>query len=486
MENVTYLILFISAILLFCIAFSRFLSKAGIPVLGFFIFAGMFMGSDGLGGIYFDNAAAASTIGNFAICYILFAGGMATSWKSARGVLVPGALLATWGVLLTAFLVGVSAHYLVGLTLMQGLLLGAVVSCTDAASVFSILRSKSMNLKGDVAPLLELESSSNDPTAYMLTITIVSLINSPDSGLMRFAGMFLAQFALGGALGFALGFAGAWIINRIKLNSDGMYPVVAVTIAALVYTIIQTLHGNGFLGIYIAGMVMGNVRLVQKGVLVRFFDGFSWLMQILVFVTLGLLVFPMQLPSVWLPAVVTSLLLMFVIRPVTVFFTLIPFNYQTKAKLLISWVGFRGASSIVFATYALTENIAQGDVIFNMVFIISLTSVIVQGSLLAPLAAMLDQLDTEDSTLVARSFTDFEEDFPGTLYELKAGQGSKAVGLFVKELDFPDEVRIIIIKRGGSALTPTGNTKLEVGDVLTVSAKGQQELLSLRTRLGLS
>ncbi|MDO5115034.1 MAG: potassium/proton antiporter [Synergistaceae bacterium] len=486
MESATHLVLFVSVLLLFCIAFSRFLSKVGIPVLVFFILAGMLMGSDGVGGIYFDDAAAASVIGNFAICYILFAGGMATKWKSVRPVLLPGALLATVGVLMTALFVGVLAHFLVGLPWLQGLLLGSVVSCTDAASVFSILRSKNMNLKGDLAPLLELESSSNDPTAYMLTISVVSLMQTPESGMLRFAEIFLLQFAIGALLGYLFGHIGARLMNRMTLNSDGMYPVVAVTLAALIYTAIQTLHGNGFLGIYIAGVVMGNVKLVQKGVLVRFFDGLSWLMQILVFVTLGLLVFPSQLPSVWLPAMAVSLLLMFVIRPAAVFLTLHPFNYSTKAKLLVSWVGFRGASSIVFATYALTYDLPQGNVIFNMVFFISLTSVILQGSMLAPLAAMLNQLDNDASAPVARSITDFDDEMQGNFYELTAGDGSKAVGLTVRDLNFPGGVRIVLIRRGEAMLTPGGETKVEAGDVFMVSCDDPLKLPEIKERLSLA
>lgn len=486
MDNINALILFVSLILLFCIAFSRFLTKAGIPVLVFFIFAGMIMGSDGVGGIYFDNAVVASTIGNFAICYILFAGGMATSWKSAKEVLAPGVLLSTVGVLITAVFVAVAAYFLVGLTWLQGLLLGAVVSCTDAASVFSILRSNNLNLKAPLAPLLELESGSNDPTAYMLTIAIISLMTAPDSGFLSFVMMFVVQFSVGGVLGFAFGFAGAWVTNRIKLNSDGLYPVVAATIAALIYSAVQIMHGNGFLGIYVAGMVMGNVKLAHKVSLVRFFDGFSWLMQILVFVTLGLLVFPSQLPSVWLPAITISVMLMFVIRPAAVFLTLLPFKYPRNARLLISWVGLRGASSIVFASYALSNSLPNADVIFNMVFFISLTSVILQGSLLAPVASLLDQLDREDKTLVSRGFTDYEEELQGTLYELRAVKGSPAVGMAVQEMKFPESVRIMLISRGSGTLTPTGKTRIKEGDMLMVTAENTGVLLALKERLGLA
>ncbi|MEG1913179.1 MAG: cation:proton antiporter, partial [Cloacibacillus sp.] len=241
------MILFVSAILLFCIVFSRVLTKIGIPVLVFFIFAGMFLGSDGVGGVYFDGAKLAGNIGNIAICYILFAGGMATRWGSIKDVLVPGTLLATVGVVITAVLVGVAAHFLVGFTLLEGLLLGSVVSCTDAASVFSILRSNGLNLKGNLAPLLELESSANDPAAYMMTIATLALLLSPEKGFFSLAKMLLLQGAVGLTAGYILGRAGAEIMSRVRLSSDGLYPVVAVVIAAFIYSAVQIMHGNGFL-----------------------------------------------------------------------------------------------------------------------------------------------------------------------------------------------------------------------------------------------
>ena len=471
--------------MLFCIAFSRFISRAGIPMLVFFIFAGMLMGSEGIGGVYFDDAAAASTIGNFALCYIIFAGGMATSWRSAKEVLLPGVLLSTAGVLLTALLVAAAARLLLGMTFLHGMLLGSVVSCTDAASVFSILRSNNMNLRPPLAPLLELESSSNDPAAYMLTVMMISLIKS-ESGPAGFAVTFVLQMGAGAALGAAFGFAGAWIINRIRLNSDGLYPVVAAAMAALVFSAVQLLHGNGLLGVYIAAMVMGNVKLVRKTSLVRFFDGFSWLMQILVFVTLGLLVFPSHLRAVWLQALAVSAVLMFLIRPAVVFLTLQRFRYPAKAKLFVSWVGLRGASSIVFATYALREGISDADVMFDTVFFISLSSVIIQGSLLKPAAYLLGQIEDVDKTLVSRSFTDYEEDIEGKLYELRAAKDSRAVGMTVSDMKFPDSVRIMIIKRGESTIAPTGQTQIAEDDVLMVTAADTDVLLSLKERFGLA
>ncbi|MDL2298485.1 potassium/proton antiporter [Synergistaceae bacterium OttesenSCG-928-D05] len=476
--------LLVALLLLFCIAFSRYLSKAGIPTLVFFILAGMFLGSDGMGGIYFDQASIASNVGNFAICYILFAGGMATRWESVRPVLVPGILLATVGVIITAVLVAFFAYFLLNFSMLEGLLLGSVVSCTDAASVFSILRSKDMNLKGTLAPLLELESSSNDPTAYMLTITVISLMTSQGETFFSFVLMLVMQFSIGIALGLGLGWLGVFVMNRIKLNSDGLYPVVAVAIAAVVFSLTQILKGNGLLAIYLAGMVMGNSKMTYKTSIVRFFDGVSWLMQILVFVTLGLLVFPSQLPGIFLPGMVIGLALMFIVRPLAVFPILHFFEYSTKGKLLVSWVGFRGASSIVFATYALSAGLPAGQTIFNIVFFVSLTSVVLQGSTLAPVARWLGQLDTEDHALVARTFTDYEDDLRGALYEMRVVSSSSAVGTVVQDLKFPDDARILVIRRGNNSIMPTGKTKLMEGDVLMVLADKTENLVNLKSQWG--
>ncbi|MEG1799398.1 MAG: potassium/proton antiporter [Synergistaceae bacterium] len=480
------MILFVSAILLFCIIFSRYLTRVGIPVLVFFIFAGMFLGSDGLGGVYFDEAHLAGNIGNIAICYILFAGGMATRWESIKEVLLPGTLLATAGVVITAVLVGAAAHFLVGLTLLEGLLLGSVVSCTDAASVFSILRSNGLNLKGSLAPLLELESSANDPAAYMMTISVLALMLSPEKGTLALVKMLLLQGSVGLVMGYVLGRVGSKIMERVRLSSEGLYPVVAVVIAAFIYSSVQIMHGNGFLGIYTAGIVMGNRPMKEKRATVRFFDGFSWLMQITAFLTLGLLVFPSQLPSVMVPGLIISAVLMFVVRPLAVFPILHFFDYSFKGKLLVSWVGFRGASSIVFAVYALTEGVAAGSTIFNLVFFISLTSVIIQGSMLRPIARFLGQLDDDDKSLVARTFTDYADEISGALYEMRVLSGSSAVGMLVKDLKFPQGARILIIQRENSgSITPSGVTMLQPGDKLMVTADSAEILLPVKARLGL-
>lgn len=481
------MIFWVSGILLLCFIFSRYLTKIGVPVLVFFIFAGMMLGSDGIGGVYFDEAKAAVNIGNIAICFILFAGGLATRWDTVKPALAPGILLATVGVVITAVLVGIAAHLLLKFTLLEGLLLGSVVSCTDAASVFSILRSNGLNLKGKLAPLLELESSANDPAAYMMTVSVLALMLSPTHSAFGLVKMLVVQTTVGLAGGLLLGYAGSELMNRIRLGSDGLYPVAALLAAAFIYSGIQLLNGNGFLGVYTAGIIMGNRYMKHKRATVRFFDGFSWLMQIAVFLTLGLLVFPSQLPGVMVPALIISAVLMFIVRPLAVFPILSFFRYTFKEKLLVSWVGFRGASSIVFALYGLTDKVPAGNTIFNIIFFTSLTSVIIQGSLLRPLARYLNVLDDEDRSLVARTFTDYADEINGALYRMQVSSGSAAAGRTIKELGFPDDARIIVIQReGAGTVMPCGSTKLQEKDILMVTAESAETLLPIKARLGLS
>ena len=481
------MIFWVSGILLLCFIFSRFMTKVGVPVLVFFIFAGMMLGSDGIGGVYFDEAKTAMNIGNIAICFILFAGGLATRWSSVKPALAPGVLLATVGVVITAALVGAAAHFLLGFTPLEGLLLGSVLSCTDAASVFSILRSNGLNLKGDLAPLLELESSANDPAAYLMTISVLALMTAPTYSAASLVKMLAVQTAAGIAGGCLLGYAASELMNRIRLGSEGLYPVAALLAAAFIYSSIQLVNGNGFLGVYIAGIIMGNRYLKHKRETVRFFDGFSWLMQIAVFLTLGLLVFPSQLPGVMVPALIISAVLMLAVRPAAVFAIVSFFRYSFKEKLLVSWVGFRGASSIVFALYGLTGNVPAGNVIFNMIFFTSMTSVIIQGSLLRPLAKWLDVLDTGDRSLVARTFTDYADEMSGALYKMQVSAGSPAAGKMIKELEFPDSARILVVQRDGSGtITPCGSTLIMENDTLMITADSPETLLPVKSRLRLS
>ena len=476
MENANVLIVFVSAILLFCIAFSRLITKAGIPVLVFFIFAGMIMGSEGAGGIYFDNASAASSIGNFALCYIIFAGGMATSWKSAREVLLPGALLSTAGVMITAILVGVAAHFLLGLTLMQGLLLGSVVSCTDAASVFSILRSKKLGLKFHTDSLLEVESGSNDPCAYMLTAVVLSLMEGGTSG-GQIVRMILAQIAYGLLCGVGIAFAALWMLQRFKFSTDGFDAVFVLAVAVLSYALPSLIGGNGYLSAYLVGIILGNNPIKNKTSLVSFFDGVTGLMQIVIFFLLGLLSYPSRMHPFLLPALAIALFLSFAARPLAVFLLLTPLRCPIRQQLLVSWAGLRGASSIVFAIMATVGSAYTEEDLFHIVFCIVLLSVAFSGTLIPAVARLLRMIDNSGN--VMKTFNDYSEETEVQLVQVEIDGDHPWLDRPVQELELPHDMLLVVLARGGEILIPNGQTVLRLGDTAVLSAPAYRGNLDL-------
>jgi cell volume regulation protein A len=424
----------------------------------------MLMGSEGPGGIYFDNAQLAENICNLALLIIIFSGGFDTNWKTARPVAFASGVLASIGVVLTALLVGAFAHHVLGFTLLEGLLLGSIISSTDYASVFSILRSQQSDLKNNLAPLLEMESGSNDPTANMLTVIFLGLLVGESQNI---GFMILTQIAVGAFFGVFVGKTAVWLINRINLDIDGLYPIMVIGVALLTYSGAGLLAGNGFLAAYITGLIMGNSKLVNKVSLVRYFDGLSWLMQILLFMTLGLLVFPSQLLSIAVSGVLVAVFLIFVARPVVIFLVLSVFKRPVKEQLLVSWVGFRGAASIVFATYPLTAGIPMAEEIFNIVFFVALVSVLLQGTLLIPIAKKLNLMEPEGTIL--RTFTDYSGEIYAELLEVTIPEGSPLARRAIMDLDISPDVLIMMIKREGKMITPRGKTVLQAGDTLMLA-----------------
>lgn len=448
-------------ILLICAVSSKVLYRYGIPTLIMFLVMGMLMGSEGPGGIYFDYPELAKSMCNVGLIFIMFSGGFGTNWKTAKPVALVSGVLATVGVALTAFFIGVFAHFVLGFTFLEGMLLGSIISSTDAASVFSILRSKKLNLKNNLAPLLEMESGSNDPMAYMLTTIFLGLITG---GEQRIGLLLVSQILLGTLLGIIVGKGAVWLINRIKLDIDGLYPIIVISAVLLSYSGANLLQGNGFLAVYITGLIMGNSRILHKISLVRFFDGLSWLMQIMLFFTLGLLVFPSHLTKVALVGIGTAAFIIFIARPLAIFGVLSIFKRNLKEKILVSWVGFRGAASIVFAIYPLTAGIPIAKEIFNIVFFVALVSVMVQGTLFIPLAKKLDLIGKEESVL--KTFTDYSGEIYAKLLELKIPSNSKMVGKAIMDLDFPNDVLIVMIRRGDKVITPSGRTVLNAEDTI--------------------
>ena len=351
------ILLVIALLLLTGIIASKTSGKLGVPVLALFLAVGMLAGSEGLGGINFDNAKMAQSLGIFALTFILFSGGLDTKWEMVKPVMWQGIMLSTFGVMITALTIGYLLYLLTEFTFSEGLLLGAIVSSTDAAAVFSILRSKNIGLRGRLRPLLEFESGSNDPMAFFLTILMVSFITGASESPWNIFPLFFQQMIIGGIIGIIAGKLMVWMINKIKLEHDGLYPVFVMALVLLTFSASSLVNGNGFLAVYLAALILGNSKFIHKKSLMKFFDGQAWLMQIIMFITLGLLVFPSRMVPLIGIGLLISFILIFIARPLGVYLSLLPFKMKTREVAFISWVGLRGAVPIVFATYPMLANV---------------------------------------------------------------------------------------------------------------------------------
>ncbi|MCW3092612.1 MAG: potassium transporter [Ferruginibacter sp.] len=458
-----------SILLLISIIAGKTTSKLGVPTLIFFLVVGILAGSEGIGGIHFANAQVAQFIGIVALNFILFSGGLDTNWKTIQPVLSKGIMLSTLGVLLTAFSVGIFVHLVFDFTLAEGVLLGAIVSATDAAAVFSILRSKGIGLKGYLRPLLELESGSNDPMAYFLTISLTTIVATNHADFAELIVSFLKEFIIGGAIGYLMGRAGLWLINNIKLETEGLYPVLTIALAMLTYSATHFIGGNGFLAIYVSAIVLGNSNFIHKRSLIRFYDGQAWLMQIILFLTLGLLVFPSHMFPIIGMGLLISAFLIIVARPIGVFVSLAFFKTNLRSRIFLSWVGLRGGVPIVFATYPLLAGIGKAEIIFNLVFFISVTSVLLQGTTLAYIAKLL-HLDIPSK---AKRRTDLEisDNAKREKVQVVIDAGNTAIGKMVVELDFPKAAQIMTVKRGNDYIIPVGSTRIQADDKLFILAE---------------
>lgn len=480
-------ILLIGALLLIAsILASKTAGRAGIPVLLLFLGIGMLAGSDGIGGIAFDDPQIAQSLGVVSLAYILFSGGLDTKWKSIKPVLGPGLALSTLGVLLTALSVGGFAYWLGNFSFMESLLLGAIVSSTDAAAVFSILRTKSIGLKGQLRPLLELESGSNDPMAYFLTIGLTSLISIQGFTFSSLLPVFGLQMLVGGLGGFLLGRGTVLLFNKIQLEYEGLYPVLMLALVMFIYGVLDKLGGNGFLGVYIAAVTIGNGKMIHKKSMIKFFDGIAWLMQIIMFITLGLLVFPSQVIPVMGVGFIVAIFLILVARPLGVFASLSLFKFNLRDKLFISWVGLRGAVPIVFATFPLIAGVESAKMIFNVVFFIVLTSVALQATTLSFVAKLLKLAVPEG--MKKKSLLDLElsDSFKNALIEIEIPNGSSIHGKRIVELGFPNTSLIVLINREEKFITPNGHTEIASGDKLMVMMNSEDEGEKVKEALGLN
>lgn len=469
-------ILLIGSVLLFVsIIAGKTSYKFGVPTLILFLAIGMLSGSDGLG-LQFDNPEIAQFIGIVSLNFILFSGGLDTNWNSIKPVLGQGITLSTIGVLITSLSLGVFVSFISDFSIYEGLLLGAIVSSTDAAAVFSILRSKNLALKYRLRATLELESGSNDPMAYVLTIGFLGLVMNPGLGLGSLIIFFLQQMIVGAALGILFGYLSRYIINKINLGFEGLYPVLVITLMFIAFSFTDLIGGNGFLAVYLCGIHLGNHELIHKKTIIKVFDGFAWLMQIVLFLTLGLLVNPTDIVPVIGLGLLVSAFLIFLARPLAVWLTLSAFKMKKRRRWYISWVGLRGAVPIVFATYPLIEGIDKAPTIFNIVFFVSLTSVLIQGTTLEILAKWLKVALPEE--LKPKNPVDYilNESPKTKMIEVAISSENAVIGKKILELGFPREAIIAMLKRGEQYLTPNGNTEIQTGDQLLILAENETVL----------
>jgi len=479
MNPIEVLLLIGGGLLIVSVLSSKLSGLLGLPALVIFLAIGMLAGSDGPGGIYFDNAALAQAVGVTALAFIIFSGGLDTPLKRIKPVAAAGVVLATLGVALTAAAVGLFASWVLDVPLAVGLLMGAVVSSTDAAAVFSILRSKSTRLAGNLEPLLELESGSNDPMAVILTIGLINIITSPESSVLGLLGTLVVQLGLGALAGYLFGRGGVALINGLRLQQEGLYNVVTIALVALAYGGTQVIGGSGFLAVYIAGIIMGNSDFIHKNSLVRFHDGLAWLMQIAMFLTLGLLVFPSQLVAVAGASLAIAAFLILVARPLAVFVGLSFTRHTVREKLLVSWVGLRGATPIILATFPLLAGLPEAQLIFNVVFFVVLTSVLIQGTTIPQVARWL-RLAAPPPEPVALSL---REHIGEHLLEIELPAGSAAAGKRIIDLRLPPQALLVLISRDGQHVVPTGSTVLREGDHVLITTEQTQVAEQVRQKL---
>jgi len=477
-------ILLIGSVLLFLSLLASRTTKFGIPALLLFLLVGMLAGSDGPGGIYFYDPEVAKFIGAIALSFILFSGGLGTKWTDIKPVFWQGITLSTFGVIITATTVGILVTTFTNFSILEGLLLGAIVSSTDAAAVFSILRSKSIGLKGNIRPLLELESGSNDPMAYFLTIVFTYLLANKDATYLSLIPMFFRQMILGAVVGYGMGIAMHKIINWIKLDFEGLYSVLLLSLVFFIFSFTEFIGGNAFLAVYISACVLGNTDFIHKKSLIKHFDGQAWMMQIILFLTLGLLVFPKQIIPFFGIGMLISVILMFIARPLSVFLSLMFFKPGFKEKLFVSWVGLRGAVPIVLATYPLTAGIEKANTIFNLVFFISVTSVLLQGTSLPIVAKWLKLVVPVN--LKKKSALDLELAWETkSIYNTVLIQPDfTCIGKSIVDIGLPNSIVIALIERDNKFFISEGSTQLLAGDKLYVMADDSNAVNKLYICIG--
>ncbi|MDQ0216456.1 cell volume regulation protein A [Oikeobacillus pervagus] len=474
--NTDHIILLVSLLLITGVLTTKFSSRLGVPSLVLFILVGILAGSEGLGFIYFDNAHIAQFIGMIALIIILFDGGMHTNWAKVKPVIAPSFTLATVGVILTAALVGVAAKYVLDVSWTEAFLFGSIVGSTDAAAVFSVLRGK--NINSNLEATLEAESGSNDPMAMLLTVVFLELITSNESNYFRMFGFFLWQMGIGLLIGFLLGKIASFAINKVNLDSSGLYPVFALAFALLTYSFTDYIQASGLLAVYVAGIVIGNSEdLTYSHSIFRFNEGFAWMMQILMFVILGLLVFPSHLFtwSIMSKGLILSFVLIMIARPVAVFACTIGMKFDLKEKILLSWAGLKGAVPIVLATFPLIAEVENSQLFFNAIFFIVLISTLLQGSTISLVAKKLGLTSpakskpTHSLELISLGKANAE------IMEFELSEKNSIAGKTLAGIDLPEGTLVNAIIRKDQLIAPNGETRIIPDDILYILVPKQKK-----------
>ena len=468
-------IILVALVLIMCIAADKFSGRFGMPALILFIGIGMLFGCDGIAGIEFDNFTMTEYICNIALGFIMFYGGFNTKWKTARPVAVKAVLLSTCGVILTAAFTMLFCYFVLRFPIAESFLVGAVLSATDAASVFAILRRKKLNLKDGVASLLEIESGSNDPIAYMLTVIGIYILNGDN--LIKVPYVIFAQIVYGVLIGIGLAVAAIYVLTRTDIIVNGLDTIFILAVVLLGLGLSQLVGGNEFLCIYLFGILLGNSRIRNKGNIVPFFDGVTTLAQIVIFFMLGLLSYPHRFLTIIPISIAIAVFLTFIARPAVVFAILKPFKCSVRQCLLVSWAGLRGASSIVFSIVIMAGGSVMSKDLFNIVFMISLLSVAIQGTLLPAVSRRLDMID--ETSDVRKTFNDYQEKNDMELSEMRLTQEHPWCGCALSDIDLPESVLVVLIQRNKKSLVPRGSTSLKAGDILVLRGADQETLRAI-------
>lgn len=465
-------LLIIAIVIIACLLCNKLSSKFGIPMLLAFIVLGMIFGSDGIFKIPFDNFEFAEEFSSIALIFIIFYGGFGTNWKAAKQVAIPSLLLSSAGVILTALGVGAFCHYVMSFSWYEGMLIGAVLSSTDAASVFSLLRNKQLNLKYGSASMLELESGSNDPWAFMMTVILLSMA-SADLTIAHLFTTIFSQVVFGMLFGVLISYGSIWFMKHIQFEKEGFDTILIVAIALISYAAPAVLGGNGYLSAYIVGIVLGNMKLTNQKTLVHFFDGAVGLIQILIFFLLGLLAFPSQMGEIIVPAIGIFLFLTFVARPLVVMVLLAPFHAHMQQRLMVSWAGLRGATSIVFAIMVQVSDAYVRYDVFHIAFCIVLLSIGIQGTLLPYIAKKLDMIDDQENVL--KTFSDYDDVSDIAFLRIIIDEHHVWNHSCIEALSLPEQLRIALILRDDHKLLPSGSFQLHTNDQLILSTTAIME-----------